>query len=172
MAPILPQKGSPLQASLVVTAPTILGSMRMQTMRLTRTIFTSTLIFLALSGCGNGSGLVGIAIGGGGGGTNGSVAISFFVQPNSATVGQVISPPVEVLVRDSVGATDSAFTSTISVALGSDSTGATLNGTTDVRPVNGIASFSNLSINRAGTYTLTASTSGSAAVTSTAFSIQ
>jgi hypothetical protein len=141
-------------------------------MRLTRSLFTSTLILLAFSGCGSGSRLVGIAIGGGGGGTNGSVAISFFVQPNSATVGQVISPPVEVLVRDSVGATDSAFTGTISVALGPDSTGATLNGTTDVRPVNGIASFSNLSINKAGTYTLTASTSGSTAVTSTAFSVQ
>ena len=172
MAPILPQKGSPLQASLVVTASTIPGSMRMQTMRLTPSTITSTLIFLACSGCGNGSRLIGVAVGGGGGGTNGSVAISFFVQPNSANAGQVISPPVEVLVRDSVGATDSAFTGTISVALGSDSTGATLNGTTDVRPVNGIASFSNLSINKAGTYTLTASTSGSAAATSTTFAVQ
>lgn len=139
-------------------------------MRLTPS--TITLIFLACSGCGNGSRLTGIATGGGGGGANGSVAISFFVQPNSANVGQVISPPVEVVVRDSVGATDSAFTGTISVVLGSDSTGATLNGTTDVRPVNGIASFSNLSINKAGTYTLTASASGSAAVKSTVFAVQ
>lgn len=141
-------------------------------MQLTGSTITSALIFLAVGSCGNGSRLVGIAIGGGGGGANGSVAISFFVQPNAVNVGQVISPPVEVLVRDSVGATDTAFTSTISVGLGSDSTGATLNGTTDVRPVNGIASFSNLSINKAGTYTLTASASGSVAVTSTAFAVQ
>ena len=59
----------------------------------------------------------------------------------------------------------------ITVALASNSTGARLSGTTTARASNGIATFANLSIDRAGTYTLQASASGAAAVTSSAFTI-
>jgi len=143
-------------------------------MRITHTNITRMLILLLIGGCdGTGSGLKGITVSGGSGGTgsNAPPVLSFFVQPNSANARQTISPAVEVLARDSLGATDSAFTGTISVALESNSTGATLSGTTTVRPVNGIASFSTLSIDKAGTYTLSASSSGAATVTSSTFSI-
>jgi len=143
-------------------------------MRITHTSITRMLILLLIAGCdGTGSGLKGITVSGGGGGTgsNAPPVLSFVVQPNSANAGQTITPAVEVLARDSLGATDSAFTGTISVALASNSTGATLSGTTTVRPVNGIASFSDLSIDKAGTYTLSASSSGAATVTSSAFPI-
>ena len=113
---------------------------------------------------------MGIA-GGGGTGSNTPPVLSFFVQPNSSNVGQTITPAVEVLARDSLGATDTSFTGTITVALASNSTGAALSGTTTVRPVNGIASFSNLAVDQVGTYTLTASSSGSTTVTSSAFSV-
>lgn len=139
-------------------------------MKLTHPVIR-TLITFVISGCGVGSGLKGFGISGGnGGGSNVPPVLSFFRQPGSAIAGQVISPPVEVLAKDSLGQVDSAFTGTITVSISSNSTGAGLSGTTAVRPVNGIATFSNLAIDKTGTYTLTASTSG-ASVTSTAFPV-
>jgi len=136
-------------------------------MRITPLPVSGTLLAILVSGCfgGEGSGLVGIN------GGNGPPVLGFFVQPNSADVGQVITPPVEVVVRDSVGGTDSSFTGTITISVASNSTGASLSGTTVVRPVNGIASFGNLAIDKAGTYTLQASTSGATSIVSSAFTI-
>jgi len=130
------------------------------------------LVTVVIGGCmgGAGSGLVG-TVGDGGSGGNTPAVLSFFVQPNSANVGRVITPPVEVVARDTLGNINTAFTGSITIALGSNSTGAALSGTTVLRPVDGIARFSNLGIDKVGTYTLQTSTSGAAAVTSTAFSI-
>jgi hypothetical protein len=141
-------------------------------MKLTHPI-VRTLITFVISGCGVGSGLTGFGISGGNGGGNNSVApvLSFFTQPSTTNVDQIISPPIQVLAKDSLGAPDSAFTGTITVTLTSNSTGAGLSGTTSVRPVNGIATFSNLAIDKAGTYTLTASTSGSIDATSSPFPV-
>src|SRR6266496_5454671 len=144
-------------------------------MRLSNSNIMRALITLAIGGCNTGSLLTGISGngGGGGGGGGGSTppVLSFFVQPNTANVGQAISPPVEVLARDSLGNPDSAFTGSITVSLASNSTGASLSGTTAVRPVNGIASFGSLAVNQAGTYTLQASTTDAVTVTSGAFTI-
>ena len=65
----------------------------------------------------------------------------------------------------------SAFTGGITINLASNPTGAAVSGTTVARPVNGIASFSNLSIDKVGTYTLLASASGATSVVSGAFTI-
>ena len=131
------------------------------------------LLALVISSCfgGEGSGLVGISGGNGVNGGNGSSALGFFVQPNSADVGQTISPAVEIVVRDSLGGTDSSFTGSITISLASNPTGATLSGTTVRQPVNGIASFTNLAIDRAGSYTLQASANGATSVTSNGFTI-
>jgi hypothetical protein len=131
------------------------------------------LLALVISSCfgGEGSGLVGISGGNGGNGGNGSSALGFFLQPNSADVGQTISPAVEIVVRDSLGGTDSSFTGSITISLASNPTGATLSGTTVRQPVNGIASFTNLAIDRAGSYTLQASANGATSVTSNGFTI-
>src|SRR5216117_3866580 len=141
-------------------------------MRIHHSRVVPTLVLLAIGACfsGTGSGLAGIS-GGNGSGSNTPPVLGFFVQPNSSNVGQVISPPVEVVARDSLGGINSSFTGTITIALASNSTGGALSGTTLVRPVNGIASFSNLAVDKAGTYTLQASASGAAPVTSTAFAI-
>jgi len=132
----------------------------------------STLVAVVIGGCigGVGSGLVG-TVGGDGNGGNTPAVLSFFVQPNSANVGQVITPPVEVVARDTLGNINTAFTGSITIGLASNATGAALSGTTVVRPVNGIASFSNLGIDKAGTYTLQASASGAPAVSSGSFTI-
>jgi hypothetical protein len=93
------------------------------------------------------------------------------VHPNSANVDQVITPPVEVVTRDSLGGIDSSFTGSVTISLASNPTGAALSGTTAVRPVKGIASFSDLRIDKVGTYTLQASASGATPITSNAFTI-
>src|SRR3989442_15964715 len=59
----------------------------------------------------------GIAIGGGGGGGTGPDALSFLVPPSSATAGNIITPPIQVLVRDSLGRPDSAFAGTIPMSI-------------------------------------------------------
>jgi hypothetical protein len=141
-------------------------------MRYAKSSLVRTIVTVVTSGCigGTGSGLLGLA-GGGSSNNNPPPVLSFFVQPNSANVGQTISPPVQVVARDSLGSTDTSFTGSITIALASNSTGASLSGTTSIRPVNGIASFGNLAVDRVGTYTLQASATGAATVTSTAFSI-
>lgn len=140
-------------------------------MKLTHPI-VRTLITFVISGCGVGSGLTGFGISGGNGSGNAvAPVLSFFTQPTSTNVDQVISPPIQVLAKDSLGAPDSAFTGTITVSLTSNSTGAGLSGTTSARPANGIATFSNLAIDKAGTYTLTASTSGAIDATSSPFPV-
>ena len=141
-------------------------------MRFTHSTIVRSLVALGISGCVSGTGPVIIGTSGGNGGNgSGPVALSFFVQPNTANVGQLISPAVEIVVQDSLGSTDSAFTGTISIGLTDNSTGASLDGTTSRRAVNGIAAFDDLRVDKEGTYALQASTSGAAAVTSTVFSI-
>ncbi len=140
-------------------------------MRITHAGVIGTLVALT-TGCfgGSGSGLFGISGGGTNGGSNGPAALEFFVQPNTANVGQIMTA-VEVAARDSLGNIESDFTGAVTISLGSNPTGANLSGTKVVRPVNGIASFSNLAIDKAGTYTLRASASGAASVTSSAVTI-
>ena len=142
-------------------------------MRLAKSSFSGILLTFAIGGCfgGEGSGIVGISGGGNGNGGNGTSGLGFFVQPNSADVGQTITPAIEIVVRDSLGGTDSSFTGSVTISFASNPTGATLSGTTVRQPVNGIASFTNLAIDRAGTYTLQASASGAVSVTSGAFTI-
>ena len=55
----------------------------------------------------------GIAIGGTGGG--GARVLSFAVQPSTATAGNIITPPIQVVVSDSLGNVDSTFTAAITI---------------------------------------------------------
>ena len=110
-------------------------------------------------------------IGYAGGGT-GALSLAFTVQPGTTLRGQVISPAVKVAVRDGSGSTATTATGTIALALASNPSGAALQGTTSVTAVAGVATFSNLSLDKAGTgYTLVASASGMASATSGAFSV-
>ena len=98
--------------------------------------------------------------------------LAFTVQPSDTTAGRAISPPVQVTARDGAGNADATFSDTITVALGTNPSGGTLSGTTRVAAVNGVATFSNLSIDRAGNgYTLTANASGLTNATSASFTI-
>src|SRR5438034_11423971 len=94
----------------------------------------------------------GIAIGGGGGGGTGPDALAFTVQPSSATAGNIITPAIQVLVRDSLGIPDSACAGSITMSISVNPVGGRLSGTLRVAPVNGTSLFGDLLINasRAG----------------------
>jgi adhesin/invasin len=96
----------------------------------------------------------------------------FGQQPTSEQAGAAISPPVTVRAVTSSGATVSSFTSNVTIAIGTNPGGGTLSGTTTVAAVAGVATFSNLRIDRTGTgYTLVASATGLTGATSAAFAI-
>ena len=99
--------------------------------------------------------------------------VAFTQQPSTINAGVTITPAVQVTVQDSSGNTVPSSTATVTLAIGNNAGGATLGGTTAVAAVNGVATFSNLSLNNAGTgYTLTASASGLSGATSSAFNVQ
>ncbi|WP_263366720.1 beta strand repeat-containing protein [Edaphobacter bradus] len=101
-------------------------------------------------------------------------SLKFSTQPTNTTSAAPISPAVTVQVLDSNGLLDTGSTAsvTISITSGTGTSGATLSGTLTQSAVNGVATFNNLSINKAGTaYTLTASSSPLTGATSSAFNI-
>jgi Big-like domain-containing protein len=98
--------------------------------------------------------------------------LCFTVQPRTTAVGRVITPAVQVTATDASGHVASGFTGPITVAIGTNPAGGTLSGTTSAASVNGVATFTNLSINKAGTgYTLTAAAGGFTGATSAPFNI-
>lgn len=106
--------------------------------------------------------------------TSGAVSkLAFVVGPAaSTTAGTVISPPITVAAQDAFGNTVSSFVSNITMAIGTNPSSGTLSGTTSITAVAGIATFSNLSVDKAGTnYTLAASASGLTGATSGQFNI-
>jgi hypothetical protein len=100
--------------------------------------------------------------------------LAFTVQPSTVQIGSAM-PAVQVIALDDQGNRVTTFTGTITVAIASDGSllgNASLGGTRSVAAVNGVATFSNLSINQLGVgYTLTASSSGLTNATSAAFSV-
>jgi len=112
----------------------------------------------------------GIAIGGGGG--TGPDALGFTVQPSNATAGNIITPAIQVLVRDSLGLPDSAFAGNITMSISVNPVGGRLSGTLSVAPVNGTALFGDLVIDASGAgYVLQATAPGATTASSTSFTI-
>ncbi len=98
--------------------------------------------------------------------------LAFTKQPSNTPAGVAIAPAVQVTARDPLGNTATSFTGSVTVALGANPGSATLAGTLTSTAVNGVTTFANLSIDKAGTgYTLVASTAGLTGATSAPFSI-
>jgi hypothetical protein len=98
--------------------------------------------------------------------------LAFLQQPTTGTVGVVLGPPSTVAVQDQFGNTVTSDSSLVSLTLGGGTPGAHLNGTTPVGAVNGVATFSDLSVDTPGThYTLKATDGTLTSVTSAAFNI-
>jgi hypothetical protein len=100
----------------------------------------------------------------------------FTVPPSNTRAGATIQPPVQVTAYDAVGNQATNFVGSVLVAIGHNGgllVPGTLSGGGPVAAVNGVATFSNLSIDVAGTgYTLIATIiGGSVTKESTQFSI-
>lgn len=101
-----------------------------------------------------------------------AVKLAFTVQPSNATAGVAIGPAVVMAIEDASGNTVTGAANVVTVSIGTNPTGGTLAGTVSVSSVNGVATFSNLHLDKAGTgYTLTATATGLAGATSTRFDI-
>jgi hypothetical protein len=96
----------------------------------------------------------------------------FTAEPTTQPAGATFSPALEVTVRDQFGNTATGFAGDVTVAIGTNPTGGTLAGTTTVAAVAGVATFTDLSIDRAGTgYTLSATATSVTGTMSAAFDI-
>src|SRR5207244_6458374 len=83
--------------------------------------------------------------------------LAFSVQPSNATAGAAIAPAVQVTVQDALGNTATGSSASITIAIGSNPSGGTLSGTATAIASAGVATFANLSVDKAGNaYTLTA----------------
>jgi hypothetical protein len=99
--------------------------------------------------------------------------LGFIVQPSTAAAGSNISPAVQVAMQDAFGNTVTSSSATISVAIENNPANGVLAGSSPVATSSGVATFSNLWINKVGTgYTLAATaTAGLSSLPSAAFNI-
>jgi hypothetical protein len=98
--------------------------------------------------------------------------LAFTQVPVTTSAGSTITPAVRVAVQDAAGNTVVSATDAVTLAIGTNPGGGTLSGTLTVNAVNGVATFSNLSIDKTGNgYTLAASAAGLTGITSPAFDI-
>jgi alpha-tubulin suppressor-like RCC1 family protein len=96
--------------------------------------------------------------------------LGFTQQSSVAFVGA--STRFRVAIQDSLGNTATGVNGTVTLAIGSNPGSGTLSGTASVPTSSGVATFSTLNIDQAGTgYTLTASLSGVTGATSAAFNV-
>ena len=84
----------------------------------------------------------------------------------------IMTPAITVVARDTLGNIDVTFSGSVTVELAANTDGAFLDGTKTVAAVSGVASFGDLSVDKAGSgFTLVATATGAALATSAAFNI-
>jgi len=94
--------------------------------------------------------------------------LAFSHQPSNALTGAPISPAITVTVEDVNGNTVTTASNQVTLALVS---GTGLGGTLTAMPLNGVATFSNVTVSTPGTYMLSATSAGLVAATSAGFNI-
>ncbi len=98
--------------------------------------------------------------------------IAFIVQPSAVQVGLAITPSVQVAVQDAGGQTVASRSDAITLQIGTNPGGATLGGQVTRNAQNGVATFSDLTLDQiADGYTLTATATGFPGTTSTLFNV-
>jgi uncharacterized repeat protein (TIGR03803 family) len=100
-----------------------------------------------------------------------STKLSFATPPSGATVGTTLSS-IRVNIEQSSGSITTGDSSIITLSIQSGPVGAVLEGTTSVAAVNGVATFTNLSLSIPGNYTLIATDGSLSPATSNTFTIQ
>src|SRR2546430_2125342 len=98
--------------------------------------------------------------------------LAFTVQPSTTDVAQPITPAVQVAIQDAFANTVTSATNAVTLAIATNPGSGTLAGTRTVNALGGMAAFSGLSIDKAGTdYTLAATSVMLAGATSAAFDV-
>jgi hypothetical protein len=89
-----------------------------------------------------------------------------------ASIAQLQTFALSIVAKDAAGNPATSFNGAVTLALGKNPGGATLRGTLTVNAVNGVASFTGLTLNKLGNgFTLTASASGLSAGTTQPFNV-
>ncbi len=99
--------------------------------------------------------------------------LAFSQGPANTTLNATISPAVTVRILDAYNnVLTSDYLDVVTIAIGTNPSGATLSGTTSLTVAGGVATFNNLSLNQLGNgYTLTARSGTLSAVTSSTFNV-
>jgi hypothetical protein len=98
--------------------------------------------------------------------------LRYGVQPVNSNINTVISPSVTVEATTNLGSLSPGFTSTVTISLASNPTGASLSGTVTTNAVSGVATFNNLKITRSGEgFKFRATADGKVSKVSVAFDI-
>ena len=98
--------------------------------------------------------------------------VKFTTQPSNAAAGASIAPAIVVTAMDALNRTATTYTGNVTLSIGTNPGGATLGGTATVAAVAGVATFNNITLNKAGTgYTLGAASGTLTAAASNTFNI-
>ena len=98
--------------------------------------------------------------------------LAFTVQPSNVAAGAVISPIVRVEIQDTLGNTVVTAIDNVTLAIGANPGNAVLGGTTTKAAAAGVALFTNLTLDKAGTgYTLVATSGSLVQATSATFNV-
>jgi hypothetical protein len=95
----------------------------------------------------------------------------FLQAPTAALKTVAIAPDITVQVEDKFGNVVTTDTSNVTLALGTNTTSATLGGTLAVAADTGVADFDDITIDKAGSYTIKATDGSLTLVTSASFAI-
>ena len=148
-----------------LTANTVSGVATFTNLAVTGTVGSYTIGFSSPTLTGVTSGAIALSAGS-------ATALDFQVQPTTTAAGSAISPALQVRVVDGTGNLVTTATNTIAVALGANPGTSTLGGTTSAAAVAGVATFGNLTLNRAAAgYTLVGTAAGLAPDTTIAFTV-
>jgi len=105
-------------------------------------------------------------------GAGAATKLGFTQAPVNTRAGATITPGVKVAIQDAAGNTVSSAQDAVTLAIGANPAGGTLSGTLTVAAVNGVATFPDLMIDKAGNgYTLTAAAGGLSGATSPGFDV-
>jgi len=106
-----------------------------------------------------------------GGGTR-ATHLWYLVQPTPTNGGQPITPAVQVAAHDVNGQVVTAYNGAVTMSIRNNPSCGVLSGTRTVAAVNGVATFSDLSIDKGGQgYTLLAQAAGMTEIESSAFNV-
>ena len=101
-----------------------------------------------------------------------AVRLVFAMQPSNTDAGTAITPAVQVAAQDAGGNTVTAFVGNVTIAIGTNPASGVLSGKTTVQAVGGVATFTDLSIDKSAPgYTLRATSGAFAGAVSGSFAI-